>query len=56
MIFNRSPEATDKLLAYAETIKGRKGNAPDSAEFLKWRSLSVEERIRHAMVKGIDQL
>lgn len=55
LIFNRSPEATDKLLAYAETIKGRKGNAPDSAEFLKWRSLSVEERIRHAMVKGIDQ-
>lgn len=55
LIFNRSPEATDKLLAYAETIKGRQGNSTDNSEFLKWRSLSLEERLRYAMVKGIDQ-
>lgn len=55
LIFNRSPDATDKLLAYAETIKGRQGNSTENSEFLKWRNLPVEDRLRYAMVKGIDQ-
>jgi 5-methyltetrahydrofolate--homocysteine methyltransferase len=55
LIFNRSPQATDKLLAYAETIKGRKNNALDSEHFLQWRQLEVAQRLHHAMIKGIDQ-
>lgn len=55
LIFNRSPQATDKLLAYAETIKGRKNNALDSEHLLQWRQLEVAQRLHHAMIKGIDQ-
>lgn len=55
LIFNRSVDATDKLLAYAETVKGRKTEAAGNADALKWRELSVTERIRYAMVKGFDQ-
>ncbi|MCF0215504.1 MAG: methionine synthase [Fibrobacteraceae bacterium] len=55
LIFNRSPEATDKLLTYAETVKGRKNDVAGNADALKWREEPVEERIRYAMVKGFDQ-
>ena len=55
LIFNRNEDATDKLLAYAETVKNRKlaGNA--NADILAWRNDSVENRIKHAMVKGIEE-
>ncbi|WP_439880752.1 methionine synthase [Pontibacter sp. MBLB2868] len=51
VIFNRHPEATEKLVAYAETIrgKGKTATAADSA----WREAPVEERLKHALVKGI---
>lgn len=55
LIFNRSHEATDKLLAYAETVKNRKLSGNVSADLLAWRNLSVEKRITHAMVKGIEE-
>ncbi len=55
LIFNRSEDATDKLLAYAEKIKGRKTEGKDQADLLAWRGGSVQDRIRHAMIKGIDE-
>jgi 5-methyltetrahydrofolate--homocysteine methyltransferase len=50
VILNRSPEATDKLLAFAETVK-----AKDKAEVKNeaWRQGTVEERLKHALVNGI---
>src|SRR6202034_7360 len=50
VILNRSPEATDKLLAFAETVK-----AKDKAEVKNeaWRQGPVEERLKHALVNGI---
>lgn len=55
LIFNRNPDATDKLLAYAETVKNRKLSGGLAKDLLRWRELPVEERIVHAMVKGIDE-
>ena len=55
LIFNRSSDATDKLLAYAESIKGRKGGNAVDADTLQWRELPVAERMAHALIKGIDQ-
>ncbi len=55
LIFNRRPDATDRLLAYAETVKNRKLSGASSKELLAWRELSVEQRIVHAMVKGVDE-
>jgi 5-methyltetrahydrofolate--homocysteine methyltransferase len=50
VILNRSPEATDKLLAFAETVK-----AKDKVEVKNeaWRQGTVEERLKHSLVNGI---
>jgi len=50
VILNRNPEATDKLLAFAETVKAKgKVEVKDEA----WRRGTVEERLKHALVNGI---
>ena len=50
VILNRNPEATDKLLAFAETVKAKgKEEVKDEA----WRRGTVEERLKHALVNGI---
>lgn len=51
VIFNRHPDATEKLVTYAETIKG-KGKGAAQADN-SWREAPVEERLKHALVKGI---
>ena len=54
VLFNRRPDATDRLLEYADTIKdtgGKKGKK----ENLEWREKPVEERLQHALIKGIDK-
>ena len=50
VILNRNPEATDQLIAYAETVKA-KGKAEVKNE--AWRNSTVEERLQHALVNGI---
>ena len=50
VLFNRRPEATERLVDYAERVKSKgKVSAKDEA----WRSAPVEERLSHALVKGI---
>ena len=50
VILNRNAEATDKLLAFAETVKAKgKEEVKDEA----WRRGTVEERLKHALVNGI---
>jgi len=50
VILNRNPEATDRLLAFAETVKARgKEEVKDEA----WRRGTVEERLKHALINGI---
>jgi 5-methyltetrahydrofolate--homocysteine methyltransferase len=47
---NDNNEATDKLITYAETVKGaKKENIVD----LAWRNQEVEKRLSHALVNGI---
>src|SRR5690349_8445172 len=47
---NGNNEATEKLIAFAETVKakGREEKKDDA-----WRNTSVEERLKHALVNGI---
>lgn len=52
LIFNRRPDATERLMAYAEQNKGGEKQAKAT---LEWRSLPVEERLAHALVKGINE-
>ena len=50
VVLNRRPDATERLVTFAETYKA-KGKA--SVEDLAWRQGSVEARLSHALVKGI---
>lgn len=47
---NDNNEATEKLIAFAETVKA-KGKVVEKDE--KWRETSVEERLKHSLVNGI---
>ncbi|MDR2580139.1 MAG: methionine synthase [Fibromonadaceae bacterium] len=53
LIFNKREDATDRLLAYAESIKERKSETANT-NALAWRELPLEERISYALIKGID--
>ncbi|MEE9280744.1 MAG: methionine synthase, partial [Myxococcota bacterium] len=50
LIFNRRPDATERLVAFAETVKG--GAAKRELD-LSWREGSVQERLSHALVHGV---
>jgi 5-methyltetrahydrofolate--homocysteine methyltransferase len=52
VIFNRRPDATERLVEFAETFKGEK---KDAVEELAWRKGTPQERLVHALVKGITQ-
>ena len=57
VLLNRRPDATERLVEFGEKLKavgdaGAGGTAEKKAE--EWRSGTVEERLTHAMVKGID--
>src|SRR5262249_38497838 len=50
VVLNRRPDATERLVTFAETVKAQdKGATEDVA----WRAGTVEERLSHALVKGI---
>ncbi len=52
VILNRDPDATERLIALAETFKGTDVVAEKAAA--EWRGWSVTKRLEHALVKGID--
>ena len=52
VILNRRDDATERLLDFAENVKG--GSKTSDKAVLEWRSASVQERITHSLVKGID--
>lgn len=52
VILNKSPQAAEELLQVAERYKGEKSQEKSQAE--DWRSLPLQERITHSLVKGID--
>jgi 5-methyltetrahydrofolate--homocysteine methyltransferase len=51
VILDRRDDATERLLDFAETVKGSK---VEKGQDLSWRENPVQERITHALVKGID--
>jgi 5-methyltetrahydrofolate--homocysteine methyltransferase len=51
VVLNRRADATERMLAFAEQVKGG-GKA--RVEDLSWRELPVNERLKHALVKGIN--
>lgn len=51
VLLNRRPDATERLLTFAEKFKGEKNTKDEKAE--EWRNGTVEERLAHALVKGV---
>ncbi len=52
VIWDRSDDATEKLITLAETFRGKDEKAEKEAA--EWRSWPVVKRLEHALVKGID--
>jgi 5-methyltetrahydrofolate--homocysteine methyltransferase len=50
VVLNRRPDATDRLLAVADQVRGQ---LTEQATDLRWRELPVHERLAHALVEGI---
>ncbi len=53
VILNLSPDATERLLTVAEQYRGEAGRKIEAD--LAWRETTVEERLKHALVKGITE-
>ena len=51
VLFNRDPQAGERLLALAESWRGDKRR--DAVEDMRWREKPVAERLTHALVNGI---
>jgi 5-methyltetrahydrofolate--homocysteine methyltransferase len=51
VLLNRRPDATERLVTFADTVKGQSTASVKEAE--EWRQGTVEERLSHALVKGI---
>lgn len=51
VLLNRRADATERLVNFAETVKAQ--GKTETKELDEWRSGSVEERLSHALVKGI---
>jgi 5-methyltetrahydrofolate--homocysteine methyltransferase len=53
VLLNRRPDATERLVELGETLKGSEGAVVEK-KTEEWRNGTVEERMTHALVKGID--
>jgi 5-methyltetrahydrofolate--homocysteine methyltransferase len=53
VVLNRRPDATERLLALAESYKGKGTEAKEKD--LAWREWPVEKRLEHALVAGITE-
>ena len=51
VLFDRREDATDRLIEFAETVKGDGENS--SAKIDAWREFDVEGRLAHALLKGL---
>ncbi len=55
VVLNRREDATERLLDAAEEYKGQAGGQKAKAKDLSWRKESVDKRLEHALVNGIDE-
>ena len=53
VLLNRRPDATERLVDYAEGLKAVGGDPKEQKAEQAWRSGTVEERLQHALIKGI---
>jgi 5-methyltetrahydrofolate--homocysteine methyltransferase len=55
VLLNRRPDATERLVEFGEALKAQSsGDVVAEKKAEEWRSGSVEDRLAHALIKGID--
>ncbi|HEY9508278.1 MAG TPA: methionine synthase [Verrucomicrobiae bacterium] len=56
VLLNRRPDSTERLVNYGEKLKAASAGttAADKKEEEEWRKGTIEERLSHSLVKGID--
>jgi 5-methyltetrahydrofolate--homocysteine methyltransferase len=54
VLFNRRPDATDRLTEFAEGLKHKK-TVKEPGQVEAWRLTDVSQRLKHALVKGINE-
>ncbi|HEX6275839.1 MAG TPA: methionine synthase [Polyangiaceae bacterium] len=55
VLLNRRPDATERLVDFGEKLKAQAGGGGETEKKTEeWRTGSVEQRLSHALVKGID--
>jgi 5-methyltetrahydrofolate--homocysteine methyltransferase len=56
VLLDRRPDATERLIRFADALKQQQGGSSKTEikEDLAWRGAPVAERLKHALVKGID--
>ncbi len=56
VLLNRRADSTERLVKFADDLKAQQGGASKTEikEDLAWRNAPVEQRLSHALVKGID--
>ena len=53
VLFDRRPDATERLITFAESLDPKGSSAREKD--VEWRSWPVAQRLRHALVHGIDE-
>ncbi len=53
VLLNRRPDATERLIEFAQTVKQQSQQEEDRQE--QWRQQPVEERLKYALIRGVDQ-
>ena len=54
VLLNRRPDATERLVEHGEKLKNVGLTVVTEKQAEEWRSGTVEERLSHALVRGID--
>jgi 5-methyltetrahydrofolate--homocysteine methyltransferase len=54
VLLNRRPDATERLVEHGEALKVSAGTEVAEKKTEEWRSGTVEQRLSHALVRGID--
>jgi len=54
VLLNRRADATERLVDFGEALKSAGGVVVSEKKAEEWRNGTVEERLSHALVKGID--
>lgn len=55
VLLNRRPDATERLITFSEKFKGGGKEAVNASGVEEWRLDSIEERLKHALLKGITE-